>query len=342
MWKAILYVTTPLTLVAFLAAVVAWVYVTQLRRITTLISSAREQDRKVLVEGALDVLRVSTQKLAADQRYHLALKLIEGRRFKLGLAFAAFLVVSLLLAALAAFAFYRHDPREALPELLTDEGRSETLAILRRHNIYSLRPDELLDALTVLKRQGVFKLEDQELPVALAKRTQLDPNEMAKLDVVERIERTKARISQTPSIVDLRERAKRLDPPFQPIGLTVTAGVPGIPDDRPRRFYVSVPISSEYAHRRLAVVSPSTGKELRLVARPAIDDQRRDVDIHLNAEQATFLSGGTIPTSSFKILVFVQSPGPLYDPTCPTGNRRFEKDCGKPQNPESQEILGMR
>lgn len=318
-WAALKYVTSPLTLIAFLAAAVSWVYVTQLKRIESLIRAARPEDRKVLVEGALDVLRVPVANLPAEQRFELALRLVEGRRFKVKAALAIFALVALALTALTIVAFINQRPDSSLKVLLSENSRGETLRVLKEYKI--------------------FRYDDAEMPNELGRAVILDKTAAASLNLEQRIAHKEKLISAVPSIVALREKAKKYEPPFERLGELASGGVPRVSDDQPRRFLVHVPIGSDLANQRVALVNPQNGKELRLIARAAIDDTRRDVDIHINGEQAKFLFEGSLPASSVKILVFPMQVGNLYDPTCPpTRNSRQNPDCAKAENIASQDI----
>lgn len=303
-WQAIPYVSSPLTLVAFLAAVVAWVYVTQLGRIERLIGSAKDNDRKVLLEGVLDVLRVDTRKLPEDKRYELAVQLLHSRALKLKLTFGAFLSVAVGLLALSAVAIYQRPTEKSVEDLLGGERKSEALTALKKHQIYEISDSELPNALSNLMRLGKEELT---------------------LGVIERTERLREKIDAHPSIAELRRRAERTETPFERLGLKVQAGVPRIGPDQPSRFYVNVPISAEYAWKRIRLLNPRTGAELRLIARPAIDDQLRDVDLHLNYQQAEQLFGSQIPARTVDVWIQVLGPGQLYDPSCEPARKAVEK-----------------
>ena len=73
-WEAIQYVTSGLTLVAFVAAVVAWIGKSAIRRQENLIKSAKLEDRGRLVEMALEGFQVSTSDLTGDQKFQLLMK----------------------------------------------------------------------------------------------------------------------------------------------------------------------------------------------------------------------------------------------------------------------------
>lgn len=303
-WKAITYVSSPLTLVAFLAAVVAWVYVTQLKRIETLINSAKEADRRVLLEGVLDVLRVDASKLPQAKRFELAVQLLHGRTLKLKLAFSAFCVVAGFLLCLSVFAMYRQPTEHSVKDLLAGDRKSEAIAALKKHQIYPIA--------------------DSDLPRALSDLVRLDKLDL-KLGVLERTEKMREKIDANPSIGELRRRAERSEAPFERLGLKLSAGVPKIGPDQPGRFYANVPIGADYAWKRLRIVNPATNEEIRVIARPAIDDQIRDVDVHLNYQQANHLFAGQLPARTVEVWAQVLGPGALYDPSCEPARKIADK-----------------
>lgn len=324
-WQAITYVSSPLTLVAFLAAVVAWIYVAQLKRVENLINSAKEGDRGILLEGVLDVLRVDAQKLPQTKRYELAIQLLQGRTLKLKLAFAAFLVVAFGLLALSAFAIYQRPTDKSVSDLLEGNRKGEAIAALKKHKIYPL--------------------SDSDLPIALSNLVRLDKEEVT-LGVIERTERLRAKIDAHPSITELRRRADRTEAPFERLGLKLHAGVPRIGPDQPSRFYVNVPISAEYAWKRIRLLNPKTGVEMRLIARPGIDDQIRDVDLHLNYLQAERILGSQPPSRRAELWVQVLGPGQLFDPSCEPARRPADKKklqaCDPDEAPDFATMLKSR
>lgn len=325
LWKAISYVSSPLTLVAFLAAVVAWIYITQLSRIRNLIGNAKESDRRVLIEGIFDVMRVDSHKLPAAKRYELAQQLLHGRSLKLKLAFTAFLIVAFGLLALSAYAIYSQPASASVDDLLTGDHRSDALSALKRHEIYEVSDGALPDALT-----NLIKLDKQQEALGV----------MAKSEIV------KAKIEKSPSLAELRRRAEKMAAPFERLGMKQTVGIPKIGPDQPPRFYVNVPIGSELAWRRLRIYNPQTDSELRLIAKPAIDDRVRAVDLHLNHQQAKHLFNANLPTRTAPVWVEVMSDGKLYDPACEpvriSQAPRPSITCNPEEYPDMAAVLGTQ
>ncbi len=100
MFEAIQYVGTPIALVAFIVAVVAYAYRGRLEERRKLIESAPEQERARVLEATLrDFTTVPTDTLTREQRYQLALELIEERRAKFRSMTLVSVIVAMLLAA---------------------------------------------------------------------------------------------------------------------------------------------------------------------------------------------------------------------------------------------------
>jgi hypothetical protein len=78
MWQAISYVSSGITLVAFIVAAAAWLYKSQSESKERLIKEAAEDHRAELVRDALEVFRVETSGLTKDQQYKIALEQIRA------------------------------------------------------------------------------------------------------------------------------------------------------------------------------------------------------------------------------------------------------------------------
>ena len=79
MWESIQYVTSSLTLVAFLASVIAWAFKSKSEERERLIKTTSEEQRAELVRLALQFFDVDTAGLTREQRYELALAQIHAR-----------------------------------------------------------------------------------------------------------------------------------------------------------------------------------------------------------------------------------------------------------------------
>jgi len=107
MWDAIAYVTSGVTLAAFLAAVAAWVYRSKLRQRERLIRTAPDNVRANLVVAALEFFNVNTEKLTREQQFNLALQQIQSREVRFRTTAIVVTVIAVLTASVALFAIYR-------------------------------------------------------------------------------------------------------------------------------------------------------------------------------------------------------------------------------------------
>jgi hypothetical protein len=71
MWEAIAYVSSGLMLVAFLAAVVAWVFKGKVEERERLIRTAKADQRADLVRNALGFFHVDTSGLTREQEHRV-------------------------------------------------------------------------------------------------------------------------------------------------------------------------------------------------------------------------------------------------------------------------------
>jgi hypothetical protein len=104
MWEAIGYVSSGLTLVAFLAAVLASSYKSKVEERERLIRTASPEKRADLVQAALEFFHVDTGELTKEQQYKIAIEQIRARaqRFRLLVLLIGFLAI--IAASVAAYA----------------------------------------------------------------------------------------------------------------------------------------------------------------------------------------------------------------------------------------------
>lgn len=112
MWNAIASVTSGLTLLAFLAAVGAFVFRSRLLQQVRMIQSAKEADRVQLVQNALEVFHVDASKLTRQDQYRIAMEQIRLRaqRFKIS---AIVVTIFAFIGGGAAILSIAGDPRAA-------------------------------------------------------------------------------------------------------------------------------------------------------------------------------------------------------------------------------------
>lgn len=110
MWTAIQYVGSGLTLVAFLAALAAWLYRRQLLIKERLIQSVPEGKRAELVERTLVLFKVDTHRLTKKQQYDLALEQIREQARKFKLTAGVIVIIAIIAAALTVAAIWQINP----------------------------------------------------------------------------------------------------------------------------------------------------------------------------------------------------------------------------------------
>ena len=151
MWEAIAYVSSGLTLAAFLAAVVAWVYKHQSEEKERLLRAAPQSQRAKLVEQALESFHVDTSSLTKAQQYNLAVQQIQARaqRFR----WTAIVVVILVLIA-ATVAVYAID-RIAAPRLELSQEQTKPLVQTLSGSIHNETNDPLPNVQVALPEFGI-------------------------------------------------------------------------------------------------------------------------------------------------------------------------------------------
>lgn len=292
MWQAIGNVSSPLTFVAFLAALVSRIYEGQLQRMAEEVRSSSGAQRDVLLGALSNVMR----RADGDQ----AMAALTRQETRLKLAWFSFLIVALCLIGLSAFAYWGEHPERTVREMLQGEHKAAVIAALKSQKIYPITDAELPDALTTL--------------------VSLDARENA-LDRYGKWESKQVKIMAVPSLAELRRRAAKREEPFEPMGEQFRVGVPNIGPEQPARFHVYVGMKSPLAWQRLSITNPVTDRTLRVLAKPGIEEDS-DVDLHLNYLQVRQLFNGNLPARTASVWVEVLQPGTLYDPACEPARKR--------------------
>lgn len=124
-WQAIAYVSSGVSLAAFLATAIAWVLKTKSEERERLIRTASESDRAPLVSDALEFFHVDAAGLTKQQQFEVALEQIRarGQRFRLTAAVICFL--ALLAAGVAAFAIARPSRESSSSSVPTGDEYAE-------------------------------------------------------------------------------------------------------------------------------------------------------------------------------------------------------------------------
>lgn len=103
-FEAVQYVTSGVTLVAFLIAVVGAFARSAIRQKERLIRAASEQERAPLVEIALEGFQVDTAALSEERKYSLLMTRLEHKRERFNKIYR-FAVLTATLAGLLTFAW---------------------------------------------------------------------------------------------------------------------------------------------------------------------------------------------------------------------------------------------
>jgi len=107
MWESIRYVSSGLALLAFIAAVGAWVYRFHVLRIERRIQLAPESERTRLLERTLVHFDVDTSRLTREQRYEIVIKQIETRALRARMAAVVIALFTLTSGVIAVYSTWR-------------------------------------------------------------------------------------------------------------------------------------------------------------------------------------------------------------------------------------------
>lgn len=137
MWQAIAYVSSGLSLVAFLAAVAAWSFKIKSDERARLILTASESDRASLIRDALEFFHVETSGLTKEQQFKIALEQIRARaeRFRWSAGVICFFAV-----VAAGTAAYAMTLRETPPASVIGPTADQFAEVIR------LRIDDLIQS----------------------------------------------------------------------------------------------------------------------------------------------------------------------------------------------------
>jgi hypothetical protein len=99
MWEAIAYVSSGVTLVAFVAGAAVFAYRASLKREEEIIKTAPEQDRVAMAERVLERFHVETHNLTKERQYEIAMEQIRNR-LRLAMIWATVVVIIVVLGAI--------------------------------------------------------------------------------------------------------------------------------------------------------------------------------------------------------------------------------------------------
>lgn len=286
-------VTTPISLLAFIAAGVVLIHARTVGRAEKLIRSAQPIDRATLVAGALEILDVRSDKLSREQRFELALEILEQRRHRNMLVFSLCLIFGLIFAGLTAYDFSRTDLDRNIRSVLSTENREKAMSEFARKGIFDAKDEAIVDYLAKAATLNIDRYSMSESEYNRAAQKLYDSID---------------------SVKKLRARAFAREEPFTVIGDVATATVPDRVD-HPLQYFVHVPINSKFANRPVRITSTATNKYIRVFARGSIDPTHSTEGLHLNREQATFLANA-FPLSGRLNVIIRETVEPIYDPNC--------------------------
>ncbi|CAM2008814.1 hypothetical protein [Acanthopleuribacter pedis] len=99
-------VTGPISLMAALAVVLYWFYLTKTKEKINLISTASEKERGILIQQTMDDVYIDTNKMSGEQLHDLAIKKMETRERKHRRVIRAALLVFVVFSSVTAFSFF--------------------------------------------------------------------------------------------------------------------------------------------------------------------------------------------------------------------------------------------
>jgi hypothetical protein len=124
MWSTVASITSGITLVAFFAALGAWLYKASLIRKENLLKVAPEAERARLVESALEFFHVDSAGLTKQQQFQIVMEQIRLREKKYHTLALVVAFVVLVLGVLSAIAIYKSDPS---PDPRRDPAKTEAV-----------------------------------------------------------------------------------------------------------------------------------------------------------------------------------------------------------------------
>lgn len=106
-WQAIAYVSSGVTLIAFIIAAAAWVHRNQILKTERMIRLAPEESRAELIQNTLEFFNIDTSRLTREQKYELAIIQIRERAARFRLTAAAVIIIAGLAAVVSVFALWQ-------------------------------------------------------------------------------------------------------------------------------------------------------------------------------------------------------------------------------------------
>lgn len=153
MWESIRYITSGLTLVAFIVAVTSIVIKEALKNKKNLIETAPPEDRAPLVEKALEQYHIETTALTKQQKYNIIMEQIRSRAKKQKQYFRIGIFAFGILALIAVYAI--REANDSTLEQVTISGVVEDSSC--NAIVGALVTVEAYDFIAETRSSGVFR-----------------------------------------------------------------------------------------------------------------------------------------------------------------------------------------
>ena len=164
-WEAVKYVSSALSLVAFCVAAIFYLAKAAIRRTEGLIRAAPEKDRGPLIDGVLGP-RVDTAGLTKEQRYSLALRLIEERANRTKTWMVLLFCTAILIAGVSVFSMISaplpakkssEDSGNASVKVFVVDSKGQSISgyVLRRAPFKDVRDPKYFDGLGAISATGL-------------------------------------------------------------------------------------------------------------------------------------------------------------------------------------------
>lgn len=177
LWEKIQYVTTGLTLIAFLVSVIAWTYKSKSEERERLIKTAPDDKRGDLVQSALEFFNINTSGLTKADQYKLALVQIHARAQRFRITAIVVCILAVILATVSAYAISKTSAKENKnPEGQPNENKEQKVSLKERlfysrglSKISLSAPTEWNYPNDVIRLQGTIVTNGKELSIRAAK-----------------------------------------------------------------------------------------------------------------------------------------------------------------------------
>ncbi|HDH1863828.1 TPA: DUF3828 domain-containing protein [Klebsiella quasipneumoniae subsp. similipneumoniae] len=172
-WQSIGLVSSGFTLIAFICAVIAWIYKIKSENEANELKNAPDNKRVELVLAKMAFFNVDTKKLSKEQQYSLALAQINHRASKLKIQSLVICIIGVILAIVTAYAIsINHDEKRDENTMATSPIEAATMfydwyyskSEENRHNHKNpYSQSELISTSPLVKQEFVEKISRSEM-----------------------------------------------------------------------------------------------------------------------------------------------------------------------------------